>query len=67
MPLIDGLQLLKCIRENGFDIPAIVMSGNAHTYQEDVSKLDVQYLLPKPFPLALLTNKIEDIFQVCPV
>ncbi len=65
LPDGDGIMLLNWLKENGTDVPVIIMTGYGDV-QTAVSaiKLGAFDYLEKPINPSLLTQKIKDAFQV---
>lgn len=61
MPVMNGPELVKKLRSDGFHLPIVVLSGlpDAELHYED---LDVLFRL-KPFPPDALIELVHDIFQ----
>ena len=70
MPEVDGLELLAVMKDDGIEIPTIVMTGDEHF---DRSRLDdfpqVAGFLTKPFSyreaIELLQQHVEERVRVC--
>jgi DNA-binding NtrC family response regulator len=61
MPICDGLTFIKKLREQGFDIPVIFISGEADEELEKmVEKIGSFAFLLKPFDMDVLGTHIED-------
>ena len=64
MPEINGLELLKRVRDNGKDIPVILMTGfDPDEAREFSEKYEAAALLIKPFRLMELKSILEDQFK----
>ena len=62
MPVMNGIEMIKKIREDGSDIPCIIMS--AHTepeYLKSADKLNVTDYILKPFDFIKFINLIGDL------
>jgi YesN/AraC family two-component response regulator len=62
MPLMSGLEMIKNIRENGNEIPCIIMS--AHTepeYLKSADDLNVTDYILKPFDFIKFINLVGDL------
>lgn len=62
MPIMDGLEMLRIIRENGYEVPAVVITGHlemveAHTMTE----LNILKLFSKPFMLTELGTVLSQL------
>lgn len=51
MPVLDGIGLLKRLREGGHRVPCILVTGSADLEDEELPLLDSAHLLQKPFDL----------------
>ena len=61
MPEINGLELLKRVRDNGKDLPVILMTGfDPAEAREFSEKYEAAALLIKPFRLMELKSILED-------
>jgi len=58
-PLVNGLELLKYIRDRDFDTAVIVMSGDWDANWRDCYKLGAFKVLTKPVPLDELLIRVE--------
>ncbi len=65
LPTMDGMQILRRLRQKGVKTPVIVMTshGSEHLAIE-VFNLGVQNYLPKPFDLSKALQAISDALQV---
>ncbi len=62
MPELNGLELLKRLREGGNDLPVILITGfDADEARFTADKYHAAALLIKPFRLALLKTILDDI------
>ncbi len=60
MPGIDGLQLLKKLKEVGANLPVVVMTGHADVaLAVEAMKAGAVDFIEKPFPDELLVNAIQ--------
>ncbi|MEA3353181.1 MAG: response regulator [Campylobacterota bacterium] len=62
MPVMNGLELIKAIRDTNSDIPVIIMS--AHTepeYIKSAEELGVKNYLLKPFDFIKFINLVSEI------
>jgi two-component system, LuxR family, response regulator FixJ len=60
MPGIDGLQLLRMLKERGARIPVIVMTGHADVaLAVEAMKAGAVDFIEKPFPDEMLVNAIQ--------
>jgi len=61
MPKLDGVQLLKNMREKSPEIPVIfLVTGFADIKENEVYKLGANAFLNKPYDINELTQKLED-------
>lgn len=65
MPEKDGLETIREIRENGYDIPVLAISGGSSVARFDALKLaknmGANEVLNKPFGFELLRNHIDSL------
>ncbi|MCP5106482.1 MAG: response regulator [bacterium] len=62
MPVMDGLQMLKLIRETGYDIPAVAVTGYVEMIDNQlISELKIVELFTKPFLLTDLEPVLEKL------
>ena len=62
MPILNGIDMIKKIRENGSDIPCVIMS--AHTepeYLKSADELNVKDYILKPFDFIKFINLIGEL------
>lgn len=60
MPKVDGVQLLKSMREKSPEIPVIfLVTGYADIKESEVYKLGANAFLNKPYDINELTQKLE--------
>ena len=62
MPIMNGIEMIRNIRESGNDIPCIIMS--AHTepeYIKSTEELNVKDYILKPFDFIKFINLIGDL------
>ena len=62
MPVMNGLELIKHIRDSGSDIPVVIMS--AHTepeYIKSAEELGVKNYLLKPFDFIKFINLVSEL------
>ncbi len=65
MPLMDGAETLKHIRNNHPNVPVIFISGRTNVVMEQQeSTEDKIYYMAKPFLLKTLTRKIEKVLGI---
>ena len=65
MPEMNGLELLKQIRSNGYkDLPVIMMTGfDPHESRKTYEKYQAAALLIKPFRLMQLKEILDDLLK----
>jgi CheY-like chemotaxis protein len=64
MPLIDGLDVYKHLKETGIDVPTILITGYAEEYLDKINAevdLDLTGILTKPFEPVDLLNKLPSL------
>ena len=61
LPSIDGLELIKNIREQNSDIPIILMSGEYETIEKDLTHLGINKKVKKPFDFEIILNEIQTL------
>jgi len=60
MPLMDGLELMKCAREEGYNFHFIILSGYDHfEYVQKAIELGADNYILKPTKLDELINKFK--------
>lgn len=60
MPIMDGEELLKIIREKDPKVPIVLLAtGQSHLSKEDAVKAGACDLIQKPFDAAEIIKKIE--------
>jgi len=62
MPVMNGIEMIKNIRESGSDIPCIIMS--AHTepeYLKSADELNVTDYILKPFDFIKFINLVSEL------
>jgi len=64
MPEMNGLELLRQLRDGGSDVPVILITGyDADEARHAAEQYHAAALLLKPFRLAQLKNLLEAIFS----
>jgi EAL domain-containing protein (putative c-di-GMP-specific phosphodiesterase class I) len=66
MPGMDGLQLLRAVRERDLDVPVLIMTGNPNV-ESAVQALEhgaLRYLL-KPLKAAALVHAVDEAVRLC--
>ena len=64
MPRLDDIELLRRMRENGLDLPVILMTAyGSPELLDDARRLGVFTVLDKPFELADLDAVIEQALE----
>jgi CheY-like chemotaxis protein len=64
MPLIDGLDVYKHLKENGIDVPTILITGYADEFEDKINAeidIDLTGTLRKPFEPDVLLNKLPSL------
>ncbi|MBF0344792.1 MAG: response regulator [Nitrospirae bacterium] len=62
MPIMNGIEMIRCIREVSLDVPVIVMTAlNEEPYLEETQKLNIQGYLLKPIDKVEFTELINNI------
>lgn len=65
LPGIDGVRLLKKVRESGNDKPVIVLTGNSsHEWAKKCADLNVQGYMEKPVDINRLILKIRKLLNI---
>lgn len=65
MPGMDGIRLLKKVRESGNDKPVIVLTGNSsHEWAKKCADLNVQGYMEKPVDIKRLILKIRKLLDI---
>ena len=59
MPVVDGLDLIKQIREEGGDLPVILVSGHWDGDEQVQGKLNFSYL-PKPVDVDRIIDLVRE-------
>ena len=66
MPKMSGTDLVARLADNGFDVPVVMMSGDLHFSQNDLSLDGVFETIAKPMRLARLNEvftKVETLLE----
>ena len=62
MPIMNGLEMIRAIREIDSDFPIIAVTGYSHIYRPiDVLALNVEAFLKKPLNVKELSEIVEGI------
>jgi CheY-like chemotaxis protein len=61
MPIMDGLELLHLLRESGFNIPFIFLTGFACESHSQMLQAGADAVLDKPFDFKTLRNLVGDV------
>lgn len=64
MPVMDGLEMLKLIREKGYNLPAVVITGHLEMVgTHTMTELNILELFSKPFMLTELGTVLSKLEQ----
>lgn len=64
MPGLDGMELLRLIRQENRALPVLIMTGRVdESCRSNCSDLNVQGYLEKPVDIPVLIEKIREIIQ----
>jgi len=67
MPFMNGVEVLKAIKEKNYDFPIFVLSGDWVEYQRDLDKLSASGLtfqvLQKPMTLEQIRSSVKQAFN----
>lgn len=63
MPNIDGLDLIKKIRESNSEIPIILTSGSHETIEQDLTYLGINKKIKKPFDFEQMLDEIQNLLS----
>ena len=62
MPVMTGLELLQMIRENGFKVPVILVSGlDDHDVETTAAEYEIVAVVSKPFELSEMQAVLEKL------
>ncbi len=62
MPVMDGLQFLQLVREKGFKVPVILVSGlDDKDVETRSAEFEVTAVVPKPFELSEMQAVLEKL------
>ncbi|MEW6652381.1 MAG: hybrid sensor histidine kinase/response regulator [Bacteroidota bacterium] len=61
MPELDGIECIKQIRKQLFEVPIVLASGSATVNASLISSLNISYVLNKPYNFDELISVIEEI------
>ena len=65
LPKLSGEEFLKTIRQNGNDVPVIVISAiSANSVLDHLQKYRIVYFVEKPFSLSKLSDRIHEALRV---
>ncbi|MDP8230965.1 MAG: response regulator [Candidatus Gorgyraea atricola] len=59
IPDVDGLEVLKVVREAHPDVKTVMLSGFLDDYKEEIEKIGCDAVLNKPFSVATLASIVE--------
>jgi len=61
MPIMNGIELIRNIRQQDKDIICMIMSAHTETsYKEDALQLGVKYYIEKPFDFINFINLVSE-------
>ncbi len=63
MPDMDGLSLIKKIREQNSEIPIIFTSGSHETIEQDLTYLGIDKKIKKPFDFEQMLDEIQNLLS----
>ena len=67
MPDLDGVEVLRRIRQRSPELPVVVITGEASAQQrEDLSRLGVTDFVEKPLLLAQIQQTLSDVARRSP-
>jgi two-component system, LuxR family, response regulator FixJ len=67
LPGIDGLTLVRTLRERGMRWPAIVMTGHeVEALEREAKRAGVRCVIPKPFDIARLSAELNAVAALVP-
>ncbi len=62
MPVMDGMQFLRMVRENGFKVPVILVSGlDDHDVETTAAEYEIVAVVSKPFELSEMQAVLEKL------
>ena len=62
MPVMNGVQLLRMIREKGFKVPVILVSGlDDHDVETKAAEYEIAAVVSKPFDLSEMRALLENL------
>jgi PAS domain S-box-containing protein len=62
MPETSGVELIRSLRKQGYDLPALMITANVEMVFEEVEELDCQ-LLRKPFEINTLSHILREMLD----
>jgi signal transduction histidine kinase/CheY-like chemotaxis protein len=65
MPGMNGVDVLRKIRERGYDVPVLLSSGYVLSPIEVLAEYGPARFLPKPYTLAALEDAIDELLRAC--
>jgi len=64
LPIVNGVDVLRELEQEGYLIPAILMSGMFEIIQKDIKDLSlVKFTLAKPFDIDELTTQVSSLIN----
>lgn len=61
MPVLDGVELVKKLREQGFTLPIVMISGDLQVNKDDDIMKDLEAFISKPAKISLLDEVFSKI------
>jgi len=62
MPVMSGMELLQMVRENGFKVPVILVSGHDdHDVETTAAEYEIAAVVSKPFELSEMQAVLEKL------
>lgn len=59
MPIMNGIDFAKTLKEDGFDIPLFFITGNYDTFEEELKSLQPKAVLRKPYSVKIFKETIK--------
>ena len=61
MPKMNGIELIRCLRQKGLQVSVVVMSALEHPLQSVEHELGIVHVLRKPFDLEELATVLRQV------